>query len=135
MSFTSLKNKSLKSLARGLSAVSLLVKNTLKLFTKRDFVVVSFFTILGMGGVFAAGLVTLTASESQGAGYSAATACDEQVTINKDVLFDPTLKRYVVATISVTNVDQRYQGGCGNQILELALPYNGSVTYLSLIHI
>ena len=131
MSFTSLKNKSLKSLTRGLSAVSLLVKNTLKLFTKRDFVVVSFFTILGMGGVFAAGLVTLTASESQGAGYSAVTACDEQVTINKDVLFDPTLKRYVIATISVTDVDQRYQAGCGNQILELALPYNGSVTYAS----
>jgi len=131
MSFTSLKNKSLKSLARGLSAVSLLVKNTLKLFSKRDFVVVSFFTILGMGGVFAAGLVTLTQSESQGAGYSAVTACDEQVTINKDVLFDATLKRYVVATISVTNVDQRYQAGCGNQILELALPYNGSVTYAS----
>ena len=131
MSFTSLKNKSLKSLTRGLSAVSLLVKNTLKLFTKRDFVVVSFFTILGMGGVFAAGLVTLTASESQGAGYSAVTACDEQVTINKDVLFDSTLKRYVIATISVTDVDQRYWAGCGNQILELALPYNGSVTYAS----
>ena len=128
MSFTSLKNKSSKSLTRGLSAVSLFVKNTLKLFTKRDFIVVSFFTILGMGGVFAAGLVTLTASESQGAGYLAVTACDEQVTINKDVLFDPTLKRYVVATISVTDVDQRYQSGCGNQILELALPYNDSVT-------
>ena len=131
MSFTSLKNKSLKSLTRGLSAFSLFVKNTLKLFSKRDFVVVSFFTILGMGGVFAAGLVTLTASESQGAGYSAVTACDEQVTINKDVLFDSTLKRYVIATISVTDVDQRYQAGCGNQILELALPYNGSVTYAS----
>ena len=131
MSITSLKDKSLKSLTRGLSAVSLLVKNTLKLFSKRDFVVVSFFTILGMGGVFAAGLVTLTASESQGAGYSAVTACDEQVTINKDVLFDSTLKRYVIATISVTDVDQRYQSGCGNQILELALPYNGSVTYAS----
>jgi hypothetical protein len=84
-----------------------------------------------MGGVFAAGLVTLTPTESQGAGYAAATACDEQITINKDVVFDSTLKRYVIATISVTDVDQRYQTGCGNQILELALPYNGSVTYAS----
>ena len=118
-------------LKKCLNSPALLRKEIINLLSKRDFVIIAFFTILGMGGVFAAGLVTLTPSESQGAGYSAVTACDEQVTINKDVLFDPTLKRYVIATISVTDVDQRYQTGCGNQILELALPYNGSVTYAS----
>ena len=131
MSTTSLKDKSLKTLTRALSAISLLFKNTINLFSKRDFIVIAFFTILGIGGVFAAGLVTLTPAESQGAGYAAATACDEQVTINKDVVFDSTLKRYVISTISITDVDQRHQLGCGNQILELALPYNGSTTYAS----
>jgi hypothetical protein len=119
------------SVKRGAKKLKNLLTEFFNLFSNRDFIVITFFTILGMGGVFAAGLVTLTQSESQGAGYAAATACDEQITINKDVVFDSTLKRYVIATISVTDVDQRYQAGCGNQILELALPYDGSVTYAS----
>jgi hypothetical protein len=119
------------SVKRGAKKLKNLLTEFFNLFSNRDFIVITFFTILGMGGVFAAGLVTLTPTESQGAGYAAATACDEQVTINKDVVFDSTLKRYVIATISVTDVDQRYQAGCGNQILELALPYDGSVTYAS----
>ncbi len=119
------------SVKRGAKKLKNLLTEFFNLFSNRDFIVITFFTILGMGGVFAAGLVTLTQSESQGAGYAAATACDEQITINKDIVFDSTLKRYVISNISVTDVDQRYQSGCGNQILELALPYDGSVTYAS----
>jgi hypothetical protein len=88
-----------------------------------------------MGGVFAAGLVTLTPSESQGAGYLRATTCDPAVTINKNVLFDPVSKRYVVTTISLSNVDQRYdpngENGCGKRVLEMAIPINGVISYTS----
>jgi hypothetical protein len=101
------------------------------LFSKRDFAIITFFTILGIGGVFAAGRVTLTPAESQGAGYAAVTSCDPDVTINKDIAFDLTLNRYVISTISITDVDQRYATGCGNLIMELALPINGDVTYAS----
>ena len=131
MSTTSLKDKSLKTLTRALSMISLFFKNTINLFSKRDFVIIAFFTILGIGGVFAAGRITLSAAEAQGAGYAAVTSCDPDVTINKDIAFDLTLNRYVISTISITNVDQRYANGCGNLIMELALPINGDVTYAS----
>ena len=109
--------------------------NTIELFSKRDLVIIIFFTILGLGGVFAATLITVTAPDSQGAGYVAATSCDEAVTIDKSVLFNSSTKRYEVATISVSGVDQRYDAngvnGCGGRVLELAIPVNGVVTYTS----
>lgn len=109
--------------------------NTIELFTKRDLVIIIFFTILGLGGVFAATLITVTAPDSQGAGYLAATSCDEEVTINKDVVFNSSTKRFEVATISISGVDQRYDAnginGCGNRVLEMAIPINGVPTYTS----
>jgi hypothetical protein len=131
MDTTSLKEKSLKTLTRAMQVITFFLKNTLYLFSKRDFAIIAFFTILGIGGVFAAGRVVLTPTESQGAGYSAVTACDPNVTINKDITFDLTLSRYVISTISITDVNQSYISGCGNQIMELALPLNGGVTYAS----
>ena len=109
--------------------------NTIELFNKRDLVVIIFFTLLGLGGAFAAALITVTAPDSQGAGYLAATGCDEEVTINKDVVFNATTKRFEVATISISDVKQNYdssgRNGCGNMVMELALPINGGVTYAS----
>jgi hypothetical protein len=131
MDTTSLKEKSIKTLTRAIHAITFFLKNTVYLFSKRDFAIIAFFTILGIGGVFAAGRVVLTPTESQGAGYSAVTACDPNVTINKDITFDLTLSRYVISTISITDVNQSYISGCGNQIMELALPLNGGVTYAS----
>lgn len=131
MDTTSLKEKSIKTLTRAIYAITFFLKNTVYLFSKRDFAIIAFFTILGIGGVFAAGRVVLTPTESQGAGYSAVTACDPNVTINKDITFDLTLSRYVISTISITDVNQSYISGCGNQIMELALPLNGGVTYAS----
>jgi hypothetical protein len=123
------------SLKRGAKKLKNLLTEFFKLFSKRDFIVVSFFTILGMGGVFAAGLVTLTQSESQGAGYVAATSCDEAVTVDKSVVFNTSTKRYEVATISISGVNQRYDAsgvnGCGGRVLEIAVPVNGVVTYTS----
>ena len=110
--------------------------NTIELFSKRDLVVIIFFTILGLGGAFAATLITVTAPDSQGAGYLAATACDaDGVTIDKSVVFNTTTKRYTVTTISISGVDQRYDAnginGCGGKTLELAIPVNGVTTYAS----
>jgi len=109
--------------------------NTIELFTKRDLVIIILFTILGLGGIFAATLINVTAPDSQGAGYLAATSCDESITINKDVVFNSSTKRFEVATISISGVDQRYDtngiNGCGNRVLEMAIPINGVPTYTS----
>ena len=132
---SSLLKRALKLIARSLILLRAQSNKTINLFSKRDFIVITFFTILGIGGVFAAGLVTLTQSESQGAGYLRATTCDPAVTINKNVLFDPVSKRYVVTTISLSNVDQRYdpngENGCGKRVLEMAIPINGVISYTS----
>ena len=114
--------------------LAVLKANTTELFSRRDLVIIIFFTILGLGGVFAATLVTVTAPDSQGAGYVAATACDaDGVTIDKSVVFNTTTKRYTVTTISISGVDQRYDAnginGCGGKTLELAIPVNGVTTY------
>ena len=101
------------------------------LFSKRDLIVIATFAVLGAGGAFAATLITISAPDSQGAGYSAVTRCDPDVIINKDITFDLTLNRYVISTISISDVDQRYGVGCGNLVMELALPMNGGVTYAS----
>ena len=122
-------------LKKSLTPLHLLGRAITNLLSKRDLVVIIFFTILGIGGVFAATLITVTAPDSQGAGYVAATSCDEAVTIDKSVLFNTSTKRYEVATISVSGVDQRYDAngvnGCGGRVLELAIPVNGVVTYTS----
>jgi hypothetical protein len=105
------------------------------LFSKRDLIVIATFAVLGAGGAFAATLITISAPDSQGAGYLAATSCDEAVTIDKSVSFNSTTKRFEVSTISISNVNQSYdatgRNGCGNQVLEMAFPINGSTTYAS----
>jgi hypothetical protein len=109
--------------------------NTIELFSKRDLIVIATFAILGIGGALAATLITVTAPDSQGAGYLAATSCDESITVNKDVVFNSSTKRFEITTISISNVNQSYdatgRNGCGNQVLEMAFPINGSTTYAS----
>jgi len=116
-------------------ALANLIKNTIAIFSKRDAIIIAFFTLVGLGGVFAAGLITVSAPDAQGAGYIAATTCDPAVTINKNVVFDTVSKRYVVTTISLSNVDQRYDpngvNGCGNRVIEMAIPINGVINYTS----
>ena len=111
-----------------------LIKLPFEIFSKRDVFIIAFFTLIGIAGVFAAGLVTISTPQAQGAGYIAATACDaDGVSVNKSVLFDSTTKRYLVTTISISDVDQRYDvngiNGCGGKTLELAIPVNGATTY------
>jgi len=115
-------------------ALANLIKSTIAIFSKRDAIIIAFFTLVGIGGVFAAGLITINTPDTQGAGYIAATACDSDgVSVNKNVVFDSTTKRYLVTTISISGVDQRYDvngiNGCGGKTLELAIPVNGVTTY------
>jgi hypothetical protein len=118
-----------------LIALANLIKNTISLFSKRDAIIIAVFTLLGIAGVFAASLITVSAPDAQGAGYIAATNCDPAVTINKNVVFDTVSKRYVVTTISLSDVDQRYDpngvNGCGNRVIEMAIPINGVINYTS----
>ena len=123
-----MKNSLLK---KGLTPLALLGKEIINLLSKRDFIVIAFFTILGMGGIFAAGLVTLTPSESQGAGYSAATVCDENMTIRALTAPDATTGQLYVATIALSDISQNSTTGCGGKIMQIALKINGQMSYAS----
>ena len=118
-------------LKKGLTPLALLGKEIINLLSKRDFVIITFFTILGMGGVFAAGLVTLTQSESQGAGYSAATVCDENVTIKALTAPNTATGQLYVATIALSDISQNSTTGCGGKIMQIALKINGQMSYAS----
>jgi len=129
----SLYTRALKLFKHSFTLLRAVSNRTINLFSKRDVFIIGFFTLLGIGGVFAAATVTISTPQAQGAGYVSATTCDPAITINKDVVFDTVSKNYVVATISLSNVDQRYdpngRNGCGNRVLEMAIPVNGVVNY------
>jgi hypothetical protein len=107
---------------RGERKLTILLRSLLNIFSKRDLFIIGFFTILGMGGVFAAGLVNLTPVESQGAGYSAATVCDPAITIRTENQFLNNV--FTVSTISITDLDSSYPNGCGSSILDLTFLAN-----------
>lgn len=129
----SLYTRALELLKYSFTLLRAVSSRTINLFSKRDVFIIGFFTLLGISGVFAAATVTISTPQAQGAGYVSATTCDPAITINKDVVFDTVSKNYVVATISLSNVDQRYdpngRNGCGNRVLEMAIPINGVVNY------
>ena len=131
----SLFERALKLLTYSFTLLRAVSNRTISLFSKRDVFIIVFFTLLGIGGVFAAGRVALIPTDAQGAGYTAVTSCDEEVTINKDVIFNQSTKRYEIATISISNVNQKYdvngRNGCGNMIMELVYPYSNDLVYAS----
>ena len=105
--------------------------NTIELFSKRDLVIIIFFTILGLGGVFAATLITVTAPDSQGAGYIRATACDESVNISASSVLNNADGQFYVQTISLSAISQNLTTGCGNKVMQIALKVNNQVRYAS----
>jgi len=111
--------------------MQVLKSNTIDLFTKKDFLIIAFFTLLGAGGVFAATLITITTPDSQGAAYLAATACDENVTVTALTASDAATGQLYVATIALIDVDQTPVTGCGYRNAEVALKINGQMTYAS----
>ncbi len=114
-----------------LSLLGVLKSNTIDLFSKKDFLIIAFFTLLGAGGVFAATLITISTPDSQGAAYTAATACDENVTVTALTASDAATGQLYVATIALSDVDQTPVTGCGYRNAEVALKINGQMTYAS----
>jgi len=114
-----------------LSLLGALKSNIIDLVSKKDFLIIAFFTLLGAGGVFAATLITITTPDSQGAAYTAATACDENVTVTALTAPDAATGQLYVATIALSDVDQTPVTGCGYRSAEVALKINGQMTYAS----
>jgi len=112
-------------------SLGVLRANTIELFSKRDLVVIIFFTILGIGGVFAATLITITTPDSQGAGYIRATACDESVNISASPVLNNADGQFYVPTISLSEISQNVSTGCGNKVMQIALKINNEVRYAS----
>jgi len=103
--------------------------NTIGLFSKRDLVIIAFFTLLGLGGAFAATLITISTPDSQGAGYLRATACDENVTIKALTAPDAATGQLYVATIALSDISQNATTGCGNKTMQVALKINNQMRY------
>ncbi len=118
--------------SKPLKKVSNIIKEfTTDLFSKRDLLVLIFFTLLGAGGVFSATLITITTPDSQGVAYAAATACDENVTVTALTASNTATGQLYVATIALSDVDQTPITGCGYRNAEVALKINGQMTYAS----
>lgn len=123
-----MKNSLLK---KSLNPLYLLGREITNLLTKRDLVVIIFFTILGLGGAFAATLIAITTPDSQGAGYIRATACDESVNISASSVLNNADGQFYVQTISLSAISQNLTTDCGNKVMQIALKVNNQVRYAS----
>ena len=123
-----MKNSLLK---KSLNPLYLLGREITNLLSKRDLVIIIFFTILGIGGVFAATLITISTPDSQGAGYIRATACDESVNISASSVLNNADGQFYVQTISLSAISQNLTTGCGNKVMQIALKVNNQVRYAS----
>ena len=123
-----MKNSLLK---KSLTPLYLLGRAITNLLSKRDLVVIIFFAILGLGGAFAATLITITTPDSQGAGYIRATACDESVNISASSVLNNADGQFYVQTISLSAISQNLTTGCGNKVMQIALKVNNQVRYAS----
>jgi hypothetical protein len=127
----SLLKSALKLFTRSFTLLCALSNRTIKLFTKRDSIIIAFFTLLGIGGVFASSLINVTATEAQGAGYIRATACDESVNISASSVLNTGDGQFYVPTISLSEISQNITTGCGNKVMQIALKINNQVRYAS----
>ena len=113
--------------------VKVLSENLIKLIPKKTLAIIILFATIGLGGVLAATSISINAASpvSLGAGYAAATSCDESVTLNAKTALDPSSGQLYVATIALSDVDQTPVTGCGYRNAEVALKINGQMTYAS----
>jgi alpha-tubulin suppressor-like RCC1 family protein len=66
-----------------------------------------------------------------GAGYTVATACDENVTVKAETALHAATGQLYVATIALSDLNQNATTGCGQKIMEAALKINGQMIYTS----
>ena len=81
-----------------------------------------------MSGVFAASNFALNSGNpvNLAAGSQRVTTCDNDVFIDPPgITFDSAQQKYLLTTISVSQVSQQSPSGCGNWIMELAVGYQG----------
>jgi len=100
--------------------------------------VLSFLSLFGLLGLVAIGVIagaSITANRGApvalGAGYTVATACDENVTVKAFTALDVASGQMYVATISLSDISQNATTGCGQKIMEAALNVNGQALYTS----
>jgi len=105
--------------------------NTIKLLSKREFLIIALFVLIGAGGVVAASSIAINSGSpvSLGAGYAAATACDENVTIKALTAPDAATGQFYVATIALSDISQNATTGCGNKTMQIALKVSGQMRY------
>jgi hypothetical protein len=91
----------------------------------------SLLSLFGVGGVVAANTITLNQGVpiSLGAGYTASTACDNSITINTQNQF--INNKFVISTISLSDIDATYPTGCGSSVLDLSLIVDGALVNTS----
>jgi len=78
---------------------------------------------LAILGVFASSAITVNSGNSValGAGSQIVATCDNDVNLDPPGLsVDTTTGKFMITTISVSNVSQKNPSGCGNWIMELA---------------
>jgi photosystem II stability/assembly factor-like uncharacterized protein len=105
--------------------------NTINLLSKREFLIIALFVLIGAGGVVAASSIAINSGSpvSLGAGYAAATACDENVTIKALTAPDAATGQLYVATIALSDISQNVTTGCGNKTMQIALKISGQMRY------
>ena len=100
--------------------------------------VLSFLGLFGLVGLIGIGVIAGTAITANrgapaalGAGYTVATACDENVTLKAFTALDAASGQMYVATIALSDISQNATTGCGQKIMEAALKINGQMIYTS----
>jgi hypothetical protein len=81
-----------------------------------------------VAGVYASSSVTINNSNpvNLGAGSQRVTTCDNDVFIDPPgMTFDAVQQKYLITTISVSQISQLSPSACGNWIMELVLGYQG----------
>jgi len=93
------------------------------------------FGLIGLAGIGVIAGTAITANRGApvalGAGYTVATACDENVTVKAFTALDVASGQMYVATISLSDISQNATTGCGQKIMEAALNVNGQAVYTS----
>ena len=118
---------------KGGNRVDSSLKKFAPIFSKRKFLILAFLAFLGTGGVAAATSISVNSGSaiSLGAGYAAATACDENVTLKAKTALDASTGQLYVAAFELSDISQNATTGCGNKTMEMALKINGQMTYAS----